>query len=105
MLPGTISITITDTNNNTIGTATGILPYGGNVVINVTTNTVGAVLLRPQLGKAKPGTTVASTPAPRRVPSAIPPRTSAPAPAVPAAGQIVASQPAPQWLASQGGLQ
>jgi hypothetical protein len=103
--PGTISITITDTNNNTIGTATGILPYGGNVVINVTTNTVGAVLLRPQLGKAKPGTTVASTPAPRRVPAAIPPRTSAPAPAVPAAGQIVASQPAPQWLASQGGLQ
>ena len=44
--PGTVSITITDSSGNTIGTAAGTLPYGGNVVINVNTNTVGALLVR-----------------------------------------------------------
>jgi hypothetical protein len=80
--PGAITVTVVDSNNNTIGTATGTLPYGGNVVINVTTNTVGAMLIRPQFGKPKPAATQASNHPP----------SMAPAPSTP-------------LLASQGGIQ
>jgi hypothetical protein len=104
MLPGIITLTVTDNNSNTIGTATGTLPYGGNVVINVTTNTVGAMLIRPQIGKPRPLPTVASapaSPAPTRIPEDSAMVTNAPT-------QIVASlppTPSATTLSSQGGLQ
>jgi Bacterial TSP3 repeat/Carboxypeptidase regulatory-like domain/Bacterial Ig-like domain (group 2) len=58
--PGTVSIIIQDSNGTTIGTATGTLPYGGNVVINVTTNTVGATLNVPAIGRKKQEPVMAS---------------------------------------------
>jgi hypothetical protein len=60
-IPGVITIQVYDNNNNLIGTSTGTLPYGGNVVINVNTNTVGAELHRPQLRPGRPAAVVAST--------------------------------------------
>ncbi|ADW69524.1 carboxypeptidase regulatory-like domain-containing protein [Granulicella tundricola] len=47
--PGQITITVTGPNNTVLGTASGILPYGGNVVINVTYPTPSA---KPAPGKA-----------------------------------------------------
>jgi hypothetical protein len=103
MLPGVITITVTDSNNNIIGTATGTLPYGGDVVINVTTNTAGAMLIRPKLGRTKPGPTMASAPAstaPTRPPAGSSTATNAPT-------QMVGSWRTTQsaLLSSQGGLQ
>jgi hypothetical protein len=105
--PGNITITVEDNNNNVIGAATGILPYGGNVVINVTTNTVGAMLIRPVLHKVKPGPALASGHPPAS-PGAAQTHTSTRAPAAPPSrGQGVAYlqiNPAPQPVAAQGAL-
>jgi hypothetical protein len=63
--PGTITLTVTDNNNTVIGTATGILPDGGNVVINVNTSTVGAMIIPPPLGRVRPEPSLATNPAPQ----------------------------------------
>ena len=62
--PGTVTVTVLDSNNNTIGMATAILPYGGNVRITVNTNTVGALIVKPAIGKARQGPVQASVRAP-----------------------------------------
>jgi protocatechuate 3,4-dioxygenase beta subunit len=55
-IPGSITIQVYDSNENLIGQATGTLPYGGNVVINVMTNTVGYQVKKPAGGaNVKPG--------------------------------------------------
>jgi hypothetical protein len=106
--PGNITITVEDNNNNVIGAATGILPYGGDVVINATTNTVGAMLIRPVLHQVKPGPALASGPAPPS-PGAAQTHASTLAPAAPPSrGQSVATlqtNPMPQPVASQGAPQ
>ncbi len=38
--PGTVTLTVTDQNGNVIGTNTGVLPYGGNLTLNVKTSIV-----------------------------------------------------------------
>jgi hypothetical protein len=107
IVAGTVTVTVVDSNFNPIGSATGVLPFGGNVVLNVTTNTVGALLVRPTLGKPKPAPAVASERTPEvrgPVAAGLPAR----APGAPAArGEIVAllqTKPSPQLLAAQGAL-
>ena len=106
--PGNITITVEDNNNNVIGAATGILPYGGDVVINATTNTVGAMLIRPVLHQVKPGWALHQGPAPPS-PGAAQTHASTLAPAAPPSrGQSVATlqtNPMPQPVASQGAPQ
>lgn len=82
MIPGAITIQVFDSKGVQIGQGTGTLPYGGNVVINVHTMTVGAMLTRPQLRKLKPGVEVAGpapqtpTPSPRQPNSVVAIQTS-----------------------------
>ena len=40
--PGNVTITVMNSQGDVIGTGKGVLPYGGNVVINVKTTTAGA---------------------------------------------------------------
>ena len=56
---GTITISILDSGSNVIGTGSAILPYGGNVTINIATMTVGAQVIKMKLGAAKPGAVMA----------------------------------------------
>ena len=59
MIAGVITIQVLDSKGNQIGTGTGTLPCGGNVVINISTKTVGAMIVRPPLSRGKSGTVVA----------------------------------------------
>ncbi len=54
--PGTITVTVKDTTGKVIGTATGTLPYGGNVTIYVNTTYTGALLQLPGFGPASVNT-------------------------------------------------
>jgi hypothetical protein len=59
--PGSITIYIYTTNdyNNPTGSATGILPYGGNVVINAYDNVFASQNMNPRFGNVQPGTVLA----------------------------------------------
>jgi hypothetical protein len=59
---GTITLQVLDGDNNVIGTGTAVLPYGGNVVINVQTTTSSSQLSAPPRPNAvaTPGVTLAT---------------------------------------------